>query len=276
MSSPTAGVKTHLEHLVTWFHAVENPRARVIIVHGVGEHSGRHLNTVRNLNAQGIEVTRFDLRGCGESGGERQYVESFDDYVSDLTRVFHSVCQKGSSLPLFVLAHSMGGAIGIRFASRYSGELSGLILSAPAYLIGDAFSPLKIAMGKMIARVLPSMRFHRAADMSTISRDPDVIKAYGDDPLACHFNTAAQGTAVLGALKNTLSAVVEIRCPTVLFHGTHDRIVKPEGSFEILRHLKSTADREMMLLPGVYHEPHNDYDKEKYFALLNRWIAQRC
>jgi alpha-beta hydrolase superfamily lysophospholipase len=132
--------------LAIWQHKSNagNPTCRVLLIHGLGEHSGRHGNTIQFLNSVGIEVIAFDLRGCGHSSGKRQWIESFRDYVQDTATVFDWAEKTLSSLPLFVLGHSLGGAIAICFTEQYQKLLQGLVLSAPAFKVGSEITPAKI------------------------------------------------------------------------------------------------------------------------------------
>jgi acylglycerol lipase len=263
-----------LGHLAVWRHTPSNgsPKARVLLIHGICEHSGRHLPTVETLSAAGMEVVRFDLRGSGASGGRRQFVDKFEDYVADVVKVYNWISSDLEPLPLFVYGHSMGGAIAIHFASQYSALFHGLILTAPGYLTGSGISPLKIAVGRVVCKFLPTMRI-AAGNPENLSRDPEVVEAYRNDPLSSHFNTLRQGEVVLDAFKEIPARCKQIRNPVLIAHGSSDKVIMPSGSFEVLQALASPS-KELHYLPGVYHEPHLDFEKEKYFALLTRWVEQ--
>ncbi len=248
-----------------------SPKARVLIVHGISEHSGRHLNTVHSLTAHGYEVIRFDLRGAGMSGGRRQWVKHFDDYVADMAAVYNWICRELDELPLFILGHSLGGAISTHFAALYSGALRGVVLSAPAFRVGSAISPVAIVIGKALAHLAPAVCLPKSTDASSISRDPDVCAAYLADPLACHNNTLQQGTEILRALALMPERCASIHAPILFCHGSDDRIIKLEGSFELVR-CAGAGDKTLHVMPGGYHELHNDLDKEEYFALLLTWL----
>ncbi len=259
--------------LAVWVHPAERePLGRVLLIHGLSEHSARHLNTVNALTKMGYEVVRFDLRGAGLSGGARQHIEKFDDYVQDTTQVYTWICREKSPLPFFVLGHSLGGLIAIHFAANYNKALTGLILSAPAYKVGEGISPLKIAMGKFASRFLPKLKMPKSIG-EPVSRDPLVVEAYDKDPLNCQFNTVNQGVEILNAMDHLLLTAKKITCPVLIIHGTADRIILPEGSFELIRTF-SSKDKVLQFLPSGYHEPHNDLCKEEYFSLLNLWLSK--
>lgn len=260
--------------LAVWHHSPSNAakaKARVLIIHGLSEHSGRHLNTVQALADAGYEVIRFDLRGSGESGGRRQWIEKFSDYVDDVSAICRWIQRDRDPLPLFILGHSLGGAVAIHFASVYQKALQGLILSAPAYLTGQAISPLLIAVGRRLVKVFPTFRVKGTGNKNAVSRDTAAVEAYLNDPLCCHTNTLNQGNEILSALEKNPSLCGQIEIPTLFVHGTDDQIIRVEGSFELLKCL-SSADKELAIRPGGYHESHNDLGKEEYFTALVQWL----
>ena len=264
-----------LGQLSVWNHPVKNPKARVLIIHGMSEHSERHMNTVEWLTKEEYSVVRFDLRGSGRSGGRKQWIEKFSDYVDDTITVHNWIQRELDPLPLIVLGHSLGGAIAIHFAATYSRALKGLILSAPAYLVGAGVSPLTIAVGKVLAKVAPTVRIPKATDCRMISRDQSVVTQYENDPLSYHFNTLQQGDQILKALTEIPKLASKILTPTLLVHGTGDQIIRLEGSFEILKGLGS-KDRELYIAPHCYHELHNELadDRLNYFRALSFWLSR--
>lgn len=264
----------NLESLAVWQHTVPNPRARVLIIHGLSEHSGRHLNTVNWLNQKDIEVVRFDLRGAGKSGGRRQWIEQFDDYVQDTTNVFNWIQRGLKNLPLFVFGHSLGGAIALHFASSYDSLFSGLILSAPAFQVGSAISPLKIKLGQVIVKFAPNLRLPKSTTSSGVSRDPKVVEQYEKDPLCYHFNTLKQGDEILKTLPGLVQIASKVSVPSLIVHGSADPIIRVEGSYELLRALASN-NKELYIAPDCRHELHNELEASRldYFRHLEMWIS---
>ena len=108
----------------------------LLIVHGYGEHSGRYGNVIDYFVPRGFAVCALDHRGHGRSGGERVYVERFEDYVDDLRTFFGIVRAQEPSLPIYLLGHSMGSFIAIAYAASYQSELAALILSGSGIGLG--------------------------------------------------------------------------------------------------------------------------------------------
>jgi len=262
-----------LESLAVWHHPTTEARARVLIIHGLSEHSARHLNTIQWLNQNQIEIVRFDLRGAGRSGGRRQWIESFQDYVDDTIKVFNWIQRELTSMPTFLLGHSLGGAIAIHFAVSYQALLKGLILSAPAFQIGSGISPIKVKLGKALVNWVPNLRLPKSTASGGISRDLKVVEAYEKDPLSFHFNTLKQGDEILKALPNLSMLANKISIPTLIAHGSADPIVKLEGSYELFR-ICNAKQRELYIAPQAKHELHNELEDVRldYFRRLTDWI----
>jgi len=268
--------ETMLGNLTVWTHPSQGPgRARVLLVHGIGEHSARHLNTIEFLTQNGISVVRFDLRGSGKSQGRRQWIDAFDDYVQDILSVYEWVRKSNNPLPLFLMGHSLGGLISIHFTAQYGSSLTGLILSAPAFRLGHGVPKLLIIIGKVLSPVLPRLRVPGSLDPSAISGDKSVVERYKKDPLVCHFSTIRQGNEILSALEEVPEKVRQISIPIFIAHGIADRIIKFQGSEEILDMVSST-DKSLYKQAAGFHELHNDIEKEAYFAKLLSWLEAHC
>ncbi len=256
-----------------WMHPAKNSRGRVLLIHGISEHSGRHANTINCLVENGYSVVRFDLRGMGQSGGRRQWIERFEDYVEDAADVLNWIQRTHPDLPTFVMGHSLGGLIATHFAPRYQRLLKGLILSAPAFRVGISLPALTLLMGQAFAKVAPSFPLPKAKIGEGISRDPAVVEAYKIDPLCCHYNTLQQGREILQAMESVPALGQELQIPVFIAHGSLDRVIALSGSFEMIRDCKA-PDKTMYILPGGFHELHNDLDKDLYFQYVIEWLKK--
>lgn len=256
-----------------WYHQVpECQKPRVVVVHGLSEHSGRHLTTIHQLTAAGYECVRFDLRGHGESEGRPQWIDAFEDYVDDVRAIFDWIDAHLPAKPVFLHGHSLGGAICLRFAARNQHKLSGVMVNAPAYKVGDGVPGYKIVLARLLNRLLPGLKMKRNLDITTLSRDPDVIQRCQTDALVRHFNTLRQGCEILRAMPSIIEDVKRITVPILFTHGGQDRLILAHGSQELFDHCAST-DKEFVSFKEAYHEIHNDLDREAYFQKLVDWLA---
>jgi acylglycerol lipase len=251
-----------------------SPQAGLIIVHGLAEHSTRHTAFATSLASQGVAVYTFDLRGHGHSDGDRAYVQSFRDYLSDLAIFLSLVQDREPDLPLFLLGHSFGGAIATLFVIRYQPYLHGLLLSSPAIKPGSSIPQLLVRFSGLLGRLapkLPTIKF----EASAISRDPQVVKAYEQDPLVFKGGILARtGSETNRAINEIQSRMEEITLPLLILHGTADRITEVEGSQQLYARAES-KDKQLKLYEGLYHEILNEPEKEQVQADIFAWLRQR-
>lgn len=246
-------------------------KAVLLVVHGLGEHSGRYANHVDYFVPRGYAIYALDHLGHGKSDGEREVIERFSDYT-DTLRIFHGMVKEWQpGTPIFILGHSMGGLITSTYLLDHQDEFSGAILSAPAIKVGDDISSFTITAGKIISRILPKMGV-LALDDSGISRDPAVVQAYRDDPLVFQGKTPARlGAEMLGAMQRVTDAAGTITLPFIVVQGTGDKLVAPAGA-QMLVDKAGSPDKTLKLYDGLYHEVHNEPERDVMFADVEAWL----
>ena len=247
--------------------------ARVFLVHGVHEHSGRYAYVASLLMQHGIEVHAIDLRGHGQSEGERATVASFSDYSDDVALALRPVLE-GADVPVFLLGHSMGGLVVSRVIVDHGGDgLAGLILSSPALAV-EAPAPLR-ALAPVLARWLPRLPV-TALDLSRLSRDPRVETSYREDPLCTKSGVRAHlGYELLRSIEHVRENVDAFTLPMLLFHGTDDTLTSPAGSEWMAAHAPSD-DVTLTLYEGFYHETMNELERDRVIGDLTRWILEHA
>jgi len=252
-----------------------DPRAVIALVHGIAEHSGRYAWFGQCANRQGVGVVSVDLRGHGRSPGERSYVERFDDYLLDVDALQAKAQELAAGRPVFLMGHSMGGAIALRWLAQRSRPVAGLVLSSAALKIGGDVPRLLLALAPLLSRWLPHLRGTRL-DPALISRDPAAVAAYVGDPLVSLLAPPARtGAELLQAMAANRTSAAALKLPVYLFHGDADRLTDPAGSQEI-HDLWGGPDRTLRLWPGSRHETLNDLDREAVAAELLQWVQARC
>ena len=246
------------------------PLAVIAVVHGIAEHSGRYAFLAARANRQGIGVVSVDLRGHGRSPGERSYVERFDDYLLDVDALLTKAQEFAAGRPLFLMGHSMGGAIALRWLALRRQPLAGVILSSAALKIGGDVPRLLVALAPLLSRWLPHLRGSRL-DPTLISRDAAAVAAYVDDPLvSLQAPPARTGAELLRIMAANRASAPGLDAPVYLFHGDADRLTDPAGSREIFD-LWGGADRSLRLWSGSRPETLNDLDREAVVAELLDW-----
>ncbi len=260
-------------HIQTWA-PVGAPRAVVLLVHGLAEHSARYAHVAKQLNAQGYQVVGFDLRGHGKSDGKRIYINHFDEYVADLEAVFTLVSSQHPDLPLFLLAHSMGTTVALNFLVDQMPAVQGVILSATALLPGEDISPVLIALSGIVSAVAPKLSTI-ALNSSTISRDQAVVDAYHTDPLVYNGKIPARtGGELNRVFKYLQQQVKKVSVPILIMHGDADQLTNPKGS-DLLYQGAASADKTIKWWPGLYHEIFNEPEQDEVIGFMQSWIEQR-
>jgi alpha-beta hydrolase superfamily lysophospholipase len=247
-----------------------SPRAVLAIVHGFGEHSGRYRNVVDWFVPRGYAVYGFDLRGMGRSPGQRCHVGCFDEYRGDVRAFVDLVKQAEPGQPRFLLGHSQGGLIVLNYVLHDPSGLDGVIASAPA-LGALPVSPFLILLAKGLSRVRPRFTLQTGLDVQALSRDPEVVRAYVDDPLVTNVATARLGTELMAAIRWTQEHAADLALPLLIVHGTCDRLGPCDASGEFFEKVVF-ADKERQTYEGYYHEVFNDVGKEMVLADVEVWL----
>lgn len=247
------------------------PKAVVIIMHGLKDRSELYSDFAKKLADNNYAVYAFDLRGHGKSGGERVYIDSFEEYINDFDLFFKNVQQREKGSPIFLMGHSMGGAIVARYIIEREPDIKGFILSAPAIKEGKDISPDLISATKKVASIFPRLKVLELKD-NLFSRDPDTVKKNQNDPLISHENgpakTAAELLDTLVFIQNNLE---KINKPFLDLHGTADQITNPEGS-KMLYEKASSTDKTLKNYDGLYHDLLHEPEKDKVSNDILEWF----
>ncbi len=247
-------------------------KAVIVLVHGLGEHSGRYPHVVNHLVPQGFGIYALDHRGHGRSAEKLcAHVMDWAEYRGDLEKFIQFVRGQQPDAPLFLMGHSMGGLIVLNYTLHHPEGLPGVIASAPAVGAVDA-NPLLLFVGRILSRIKPDFCLDSQLDVNGLSRIPEVVQAYQDDPLVTGKVSARWSTEFMAAIDWTRQHAAELQPPLLIIHGGDDTLVPPEGSrifFDLVAH----GDKERIVYPGGYHENHNDLHHEQVTADLERWLT---
>ena len=247
------------------------PKAVLLIVHGLAEHSGRYMNVVNHFVPLNYAVYGIDHLGHGKSDGTRVYVKRFDDYTNTL-RVYVDMIQRWRpEKPIFLVGHSMGGLISAVYLLDHQAELAGAVLSGAAVKIPSNITPTILLLGKMISALIPRFGL-LGLDANGVSRDPDVVRAYVSDPLVHTGKTTARLAAeMLKTMQYVSDQAKKITLPIMIVQGSADRLVDPAGA-QMLYDTVSSADKEIRIYNGFYHEVFNEPEHDKVLRDVEEWL----
>lgn len=247
-------------------------RAVVLIVHGLGEHSGRHAATATLLRARGYAVYAYDHQGHGQSQGVAPIlIERFDSYADDLAQMVRRVRLRAGDRPTFLLGQSMGGAIIAYAIVKGLIKPDGIILTSPALVIDRDQPRLLVQASGVLSRLAPRMALP-PLDARLLARDPRVGERYTADPLVYNGGVPVRTAAeLLRATRVIRDGVAQITMPLLLLHGTADKITHPEGSMQLYARAAAT-DKTLRLFDGAYHELHNEDVQDEVRGLIADWL----
>lgn len=269
------GTLTSGDGTTTIFHRSwlpdDEPRSAVLLVHGLGEHSGRYEHVASALVEAGHAVYALDHRGHGRSSGRRAYVRRYEELADDLVMFRRHVEVEQPDVPLFVLGHSMGGNLAVDHVLDHQDGVAGLVLSGPALQVGDAIPPLQLKVFKVLGRVAPGLK-PQGLDADAISRDPDVVAAYRSDPLVYTGKIpAGLGAALISRMETFPARYKELTVPVLVMHGTDDRLADIGGS-RTLEAGAVNAPVTAHYYEGLFHEVFNEPERERVLGDLVAWI----
>ena len=249
-------------------------KAVLLVVHGLGEHSGRYMNVVNYFIPLGYAVYGLDHIGHGKSDGEREMVQRFDDFTVTLNTFYKMVAKWQADKPIFILGHSLGGEIATYYLLDHQDDFKGAVLSAPLVKAGESVTQVTIMLSKILSKIAPKMGL-MALDASAISRDPEVVQAYVDDPLVFHGKTPARiGAEMLSGMARITAEAGKLTLPMTIVQGAKDILVEPSGA-QMLYEVASSPDKTLKVYEGMHHEVFNEPDRERVLKDVENWLEKQ-
>jgi alpha-beta hydrolase superfamily lysophospholipase len=253
-------------------YAPMDPKALVVLIHGMGEHFGRYGHVAEFFTQNGYAFAGMDLRGHGRSQGKRGHTPSYEYLMNDIELLISTIQVDFPELPLFIYGHSMGGNLVLNALIRRSLPITAAVISAPYLKL--AFEPpkWKTVLGKISAKWLPELTQPTGLDTEALSRDPNVILAYNNDPLVHDKITSSFFVNVHFAGPYVLEHAAKINIPLLLMHGTKDQLTSHWATQEL--HKRIPERSELKLWEGFYHELHNEPEQEELLSFVTEWFEK--
>jgi alpha-beta hydrolase superfamily lysophospholipase len=258
-------------------YQVEDERARLVITHGLGEHSGRYNHVVDRLLPLGLSIWGMDLRGHGKSDGPRGHIQTFDDYMGDLTAMIgHARKEIPEGRKCLLLGHSMGGLVALGLALQSPELLDGVIISSPMLGIAVKVPLFKRVLGRLMSSLLPGLTLRNGLDTDKLSHDPAVVQAYVTDPLVHDKVSARWFTEILQAMGKVMGSAAQMEVPILMQLAEEDHLTDVNASRQFFDQLV-LEDRTLHVYDGRYHEIYNELKDLRAGPLedLAAWIEER-
>ena len=251
---------------------VENSKAVVLLVHGLGEHCQRYEPICRDLNQADYVVSSMDLPNHGRSDGVKGHVDSFSVFQNAVLGLYLKIKDAYPAHPLFILGHSMGGLITARFFIDHQDKFQGAVLSGPAIETVEQPPAWQVKLITVIAKILPKVGITPTVDGAMVSRLPTTVQAYNNDPL---INANKLSAKLLVEFSNTMGEVKKsaqvISLPLLIMHGSEDKLTEPKGSQWLYDNVASN-DKTIRMYEGLYHEIFNEPEGPAIYQEVVDWL----
>jgi alpha-beta hydrolase superfamily lysophospholipase len=252
----------------------KNVKAVIVLVHGMGEHSKRYEKyVIPFFNQNSIAVLSYDQYGHGKTEGKRGHNPGYDEVLNCVEEMLNKAKNVFSEKPTFLYGHSMGGNVVINYILKRKNNLNGAIVTSPFLRL--AFDPpsWKIAIGKALQKIAPSVTMGNELELEAISRDEKEVEAYRNDPMVHDKISPNYSVVFMKTGEWAIQNSSKLNIPMLLMHGTGDRLTSYRASEEFA---KNTGDKvELILYEGAFHELHNDINKNEVIEKMVSWINKQ-
>jgi lysophospholipase len=282
-----------------WSPASKNPRGSVVLLGGRKEFLEKYTETAADLNQRGFVVFGFDWRGQGLSSRMlsdrlRGFVRSYDDYVQDLEEFFQRVVQPEAVRPIYLMAHSMGGHVALRYLHRQPAGIDKAVLVAPMLDINTKPFPRWLVQGLVrLGRHIGSgealvpgsdkrTNFDRPFEGNALTADPRRFavekNAVAQNPdLALGGVTFAWLTATFASIANIQRPgfLEEIRVPVLMVAAGTDRVVSVAAQKSACRRLPNCG---LLIISEARHEilMETDAIRTRFWEAFDAFIANQA
>ncbi|HBV88783.1 MAG TPA: lysophospholipase [Desulfosporosinus sp.] len=247
-------------------------RGVICLIHGLGEHSGRYVNMAQYLTQAGYVLLAYDQRGHGKSLGRRGYTPFYDTLLDDIDRFRRESIKRFPGLPTFLYGHSLGGNLVLNYVLRRRPEFAGVIVTSPWLKLTVEPPRLLIALLRLLNRLWPTFSLPSGLDLKALSRDLNVVDAYKADPLVHNRISIRLFVTMDHAGRWALKNAAKFDLPLLLMHGEADRITSSEASKQFAGQVP--MDCTLKLWQGLYHELHNEPEKDEVLAYIVKWLEK--
>ncbi len=259
-----------------WESDDRKPKALIVLIHGLGEHTGRFAHVGKVLTEAGYVLAGFDLRGHGKSDGARGHSPSLDAYMQDIRQFLQWTAQRYPDLPQFLYGHSLGGLLVLAYSIQYGAGLKGVMVTSPGLHTALQEQKAKVAMVRLLGSLLPGVTVPSGLDPAMISRDPGVVQAYVNDPLVHYKTSLGFGKAALSAIDLCFRRAGEFPVPLLIMHGRGDKIAYSIGSEDFSKLVRAAGGNvTLKLWDELYHEIHNEPEKAQVFKFMIEWLDKQ-
>ncbi len=249
------------------------PRGVICLVHGLGEHSGRYANVALKLTGAGYNLLTFDQRGHGKSLGRRGHTPSYATLMDDIDCFIRESLKRFPNLPTFLYGHSLGGNLVLNYILRRQPNFAGVIVTSPWLKLTVELPVFIRPFLILLNKLWPTFSISNGLSLNSLSRDHNVVDAYKVDPLVHNRISIRLFVTMDQAGRWAMENAAQFNLPLLLMHGGGDRITSPEATQQFASSVQK--DCTLKIWPGLFHELHNEPEKEEILDYITQWLEPR-
>jgi alpha-beta hydrolase superfamily lysophospholipase len=244
----------------------------IILVHGLGEHADRYgTHFAKYFNDKKYAIVTFDLPGHGKSGAKRGQIKQADDFRKLVSSSIAYAKTKYPNLPIFIYGHSLGGLIALESLIRNKPEINGAIITAPVIDVNEPIPPIKLFLAKVMDKLFPSFALDSGLNRNLLSRDVNVVNAYNSDPFVHGKTSSRLGMYIINTGAFVRENAEKVSIPTFVMVGSAEGIVSKNAIDTFCKNSELCEEKEW---PGLYHELHNEPEKNDVLDSAFNWMEK--
>ncbi len=248
------------------------PKGVVVITHGYAEHCGRYREVAHVIVNAGWAALSYDVRGHGQSPGERGYIDRFDTYLNDLAAMQAAarvLVPEGA--PMILLGHSHGSLITLRaLAGSQPTAVKAAIVSSPYLALKLNVPSYKKVLAQVASWLAPKFAQPNSLRVEDLTADKAKQAERIADKLCFDVATSRWFTESSAAQDYVLANAGRINVPTTWLVGGADPIADPARSRTVADKVAGASYHDLV---GMKHEVFNEVERSKVFAELTRALA---
>lgn len=273
MNRTSFEIRVANQSLQGYIYSLTDPKAAVLIVHGMGEYGRRYERfVIPRLLENGFSVVTYDQFGHGSNSGKKGHHPGYEYLLDSIDKCLEKSGQAFGNLPVFLYGHSMGGNVALNYVLSRPDKITGAIISSPFLRLSFEPPAWKLALGRTLGKILPSVTLANEIDASAISQIPEEVEAYLQDPLIHDRVSPAYSIAFMETGESIIERAGEISKPVLLVHGTADRLTDHRASKEFAR--RAGDHVEYFEVEGGYHELHHDLKRQEVMNRILSWTGE--
>lgn len=254
------------------FWTAPKTKAVVVIAHGMGEHSSRYEHVAKKLNDSNFSVVTFDHFGHGKTQGKRGHNPNYDAVLESIKITIDKASELYPNKPIFLYGHSMGGNAILNYVLRKEHNLKGVIATSPFLKLAFEPQKLKLAAGKLLQKMAPSITLGNELNPNDLSKDKNEVEAYVNDPLVHNKISPNFSLTFIDAGLWAIQNAHKLSIPACIFHGDSDKITSHLASEEFVNNSDLAT---LKLYKDGYHELHNDTCASEMLQDVIDWLTSQ-